>query len=142
MTPQEVVYAFTQLAARCLDSLIAEYDGSERPTVWTGLFLRPRDGGEPVRSGTLSGLGEFKLHGRGCAFELDSGEDLDVDWDDAGHAVFDSWKLLVFAQSIGWEQVGREDLRLAASVAVDILQLADDAFTWPDRRYDLVRGDA
>lgn len=140
MTPQEIVHEFTGLTSRCLDVLIAEYGGAERPTVWTGLFLRPRDGGDPVRSGPLRGLGRFNLHGCGCAFELDSGEDLDVDWDDDGRAVFNSWKLRFFALSIGNDHVSREELRLAAIADAGILQLADDVFTWSDERYDLTLG--
>lgn len=108
MTSREIVEAFAMLTARCLDALVAKYEGTERPTVWTGLFLQPRDGGEPVRSGALEGLGIFKLHGRGCQFELDSGADVDVDWDAEGRAVFDSWRVLMYARSIGDTCVDQE----------------------------------
>ena len=135
MTPQEVVATFVELTARCLDALVGEYEGVDRPTVWTGLFLRPRDGGDPVRSGVLPGVGSFKLHGNGCQFELDSGADLDVDWDSEGRAVFDSWRILMYARSIGDERVDQETLRLAAIGAPGIAQLSDDRFTWPGGRY-------
>jgi hypothetical protein len=141
MTPRDIVDTFAQLAARCLDALISKYEGTERPTVWTGLFLRPREGGDPVRSGALEGLGTFKLHGRGCQFELDSGADLDVDWDSEGRAVFDSWRILMYARSIGDQHVDREALRAAASGTPGVTQLAEDIFTWPNGRYDVIRGD-
>ena len=141
MTPHETVATFTELTARCLEALVSEYEGIDRPTVWTGLFLRPRGGGDPVRSGVLAGLGRFKLHGNGCQFELDSGADLDVDWDGEGRVVFDSWRILMYARSIGDERVEQEGLRLAAIEARGITQLADDRFTWAGRLYDVVLGD-
>lgn len=139
MTPSEIVHTFAQLTARCLDVLVRTYDGTERPTIWTGLFLRPRDGGDPVRSGRLDGLGAFKLHGRGCQFELESGADLDVDWDDQGRAVFDSWRILMYARSVGRADVSRDDLRAAAGQDPGLVQLAEDLFTWPGGRYDVTR---
>ncbi|CAN7266645.1 hypothetical protein LJR047_001251 [Knoellia sp. LjRoot47] len=131
-----------QLTAQCLDALIAKYEGTERPTVWTGLFLQPRNGGEPVRSGVLEGLGTFKLHGRGCQFELESGADVDVDWDAEGRAVFDSWGILMYARSIGEVSADRESLRVAASEVATVVVIGPDTFTWRDRRYDLALGDA
>ncbi|WP_248582729.1 hypothetical protein [Nocardioides sp. InS609-2] len=139
MTPREIVDTFAQLTALCLDALIINYEGTERPTVWTGLFLRPRDGGDPVRFGVLEGLGTFKLHGRGCQFELESGADLDVDWDSEGQAVFDSWHILMYARSVGDEGVDQEALRVAASGDPAITQLAEDLFTWPGGRYNITR---
>lgn len=140
MTPSDIVDSFAQLTAQCLDALIAKYEGTERPTVWTGLFLQPRDGGESVRSGALEGLGSFKLHGRGCQFELDSGADVDVDWDVEGRAVFDSWRVLMYARSIGERSVDQRTLREAAAVAATVVAIGPDTFTWPGRRYDLTLG--
>lgn len=142
MTPEEIVDTFAQLTAQCLDTLIANYGGTERSTVWTGLFLRPRDGDLAVRSGALEGLGTFKLHGRGCQFELESGADLDVNWDTEGRAVFDSWRVLMYARSIGDVSVDQESLRHAASEVATVVAIGPDIFTWPDRRYDLTLGDA
>ncbi|WP_457966606.1 DUF6896 domain-containing protein [Arthrobacter sp. D1-29] len=136
-TPHEIVESFVRLTARCLDTLITRHAGTERPTVWTGLFLVPRDGSGPVRSGQLNGLGTFALHGRGCRFELHTGEALDVDWDDSGRAVFDSWRILMFAKSIGDQKTKIEDLETAAGQTSSIIQIAPDQFTWPHRRYDL-----
>ncbi|ACL38944.1 hypothetical protein Achl_0949 [Pseudarthrobacter chlorophenolicus A6] len=138
----EIVESFFRLTSRCLDALFMQYGGTERPTVWTGLWLVPRDGSDPVRSGRLDGWGAFHLHGVGCRFELDSGEDLDVDWDDDGRAVFDSWRILMFARSIGNETVSKESLRTAAMQSPSILQIASDQFSWPDGRYDLTMGPA
>ncbi len=140
MTPRQIVEDFALLTAQCLDALVARYEGTERPTVWTGLFLQPRGGGELVRSGALEGLGTFKLHGRGCQFELESGADVDVDWDAEGRAVFDSWRVLMYARSIGDTSVDQESLRQAASEVAAIVALGPDSFTWPDRRYDLTLG--
>jgi hypothetical protein len=142
MTPHEIVETFAQMTAQCLDALIDNYDGTERPTVWTGLFLRPRNGGEPVRSGALEGLATFKLHGRGCQFELVTGADVDVDWDSEGRAVFDSWRVLMYAQSIGEVSVDQRTLRQAATEVATVVAIGPDTFTWPDRRYDLTVGDA
>lgn len=140
MTPREIVEAFAQLTAQCLDALVTRFEGTERPTVWTGLFLRPKDGGEPVRSGVLEGIGSFKLHGRGCQFELESGADVDVDWDAEGRAVFDSWRVLMYARSIGDASVDQASLRQAASEVATIVAIGPDTFTWPDGRYDLTLG--
>lgn len=137
MTPREIVETFVQLTARCLDALVVKFEGTERPTVWTGLFVQPRDGSNPIRSGVLEGLGTFKLHGRGCQFELDSGAGVDVDWDSDGRAVFDSWRILMFARSLGDESVDQESLRAAALQVPSIVELAPDTFTWPDHLYDV-----
>lgn len=137
MDPRETVDAFVRLTARCLDALLAKYGGTERPTVWTGLWLVPREGSDPVRSGRLDGLGIFNLHGRGCRFELDTGEALDVDWDGDGRVVFDSWRIHMFALSIGELSVDMETLEAAAAQAPSIVQLAPNQFSWPDGRYDV-----
>jgi len=134
--PHEIVASFVRLTARCLDTLLSQYGGTERPTVWTGLFLVPRDGSDPVRSGSLDGLGTFSLHGRGCRFELQTGEELDVDWDVDGRAVFDSWRILVYARSVGEHLIKIEALAIAAAQMPSVAQIAPDQFTWPARRYD------
>ncbi|PKQ25469.1 MAG: hypothetical protein CVT64_09700 [Actinobacteria bacterium HGW-Actinobacteria-4] len=142
MTPQEIVEAYVGLASRCLDALLEEFSGTDRPTVYTGLWLVPRDGGEPLRSGYLEGLGHFTLHGIGCRFELDSGEVVDVDWDEKGRAVFDSWRLLMYAQSVGIENHDEASLRRAASESAAVVSLRGGGFTWPDNKYDMNRVEA
>lgn len=141
LTPYETVDAFVRLASRCLEALLLMYGGTERPTVWTGLWLVPRDGGEPVRSGTLPGLGTFQLHGIGCRFELGTGEDVDVDWDDQGRVVFDSWRMWIYAESrADASSVERGALRLAAAEHPSLLEVAHDTFTWQDQRFNVTRG--
>jgi hypothetical protein len=140
VTPLELVEEYARLTVRCLDRLMVQYSGTERPTVWTGLWLQPCDGGDPVRSGTLEGFGSFRLHGVGCSFELDTGEDLDVDWrSEDGVAVFNPWWILFFAQSIGDGDVSVDELRAAACSSPLIVQLSENEFTWPTRKYDAVK---
>ncbi|MFC9772550.1 MULTISPECIES: DUF6896 domain-containing protein [unclassified Pseudarthrobacter] len=137
--PAAIVDSFVRLTSRCLDALLTVYGGNERPTVWTGLWLVPRDGSDPVRSGVLEGLGSFHLHGIGCRFELDTGEDVDIDWDWDGRAVFNSWRLLMYAHSTGDETVTRQELRAAAHQAPSVVTLEADKFTFSHRRYDVTR---
>jgi hypothetical protein len=140
MTPIEIVDTFAALAARCLDQLRSTYDGIERTAVDLPAQLLPKDGSAPVRRGQLGTLGRFELHGRGCRFELPTGEDLDIDWDSDGRAVFDSWRILMFARSIGESSVDRDSLRRAALEATQLWQVQEDWFTWADRNYDLGPG--
>jgi hypothetical protein len=139
MTPNEIVDRFAALTSRCLDLLRSTYDGLDRESIDIPARLLPKDGGPAVRSGQLGALGRFELHGRGCRFELATGEDLDVDWDTDGRAVFDSWRLLMFAKSIGESSVDRHALRLAALQATDLWLVEGDWFTWADRNHDLNR---
>ena len=136
MTPEQAVEAFLMLTSKCLDTLSELYGGSDRPAVGTGTAL-PRNSKGAIRSGKLPGLGTFERHGRGCRFELRAGEDLDVDWDEEGRAVFNSWRLLMFANSVGYTSADRESLRLAAARSPNTTQIAADWFTWPDKRHDL-----
>lgn len=133
-TARRIVDDFASVAGDCLTALLVKYEGVERSTVWMGMFLQPRDGSVPVRSGDLEGLGSFQIHGRGCRFELESGADIDVDWDEDGRAVFDSWRLLMYARSVGAE-VGRDALRAATSANPMLIQLGPDTFTWPGGRF-------
>lgn len=139
MTPGDTVDAFVRLTTKCLDTLITHYEGTERPTAWAGMRLRPRDGERLVRSGSLGDLGTFHVHGMGCLFELHSGADVDVNWDSDGRAVFDSWRVLMYARSLGDDLNDQEALRAAASKAEGVLQIGPDSFTLTHRRYDVVR---
>ncbi|WP_045730414.1 DUF6896 domain-containing protein [Pseudarthrobacter chlorophenolicus] len=140
--PAAIVETFVRLTSRCLDALLTVYGGNERPTVWTGLWLVPRDGSDPVRSGVLDELGSFHLHGVGCRFELDSGEDLDVDWDWDGRAVFNSWRILMYAHSTGDEAVTEQALRATALQAPSVVVLEADKFIFSHRRYDVTRSES
>lgn len=141
MTPSDIVDQFAALASQCLDLLRSAYDGIERTSAEVPAALLPKDGSAPVRSGQLGALGRFELHGRGCRFELATGEDVDVDWDADGRAVFDSWRILMYARSIGESLVERDSLRLAALQSPQLWHVHDDWFTWADRNYDVNRGD-
>ena len=135
-TPADIVHLFVGLTGRCLDLLLLEYGGHERKSASEPAMLLPRDGSRPVLNGRFGSIGRFKLHGRGCQFELDTGEDLDVDWDSGGRPVFDSWRLLMFAKSLG-QKADRESLRLAAIADPSIRQVRTDSFTWINRTFDL-----
>ncbi|MCO7239089.1 hypothetical protein [Aeromicrobium sp. CnD17-E] len=142
VTSGEHVEGFLQLASRCLDALVLQFKGLDRPTVWTGLFAVPRDGTVPVRSGRLEGLGTFILHGRGCRFELDSGRDLSVDWDGEGRLVLDAWQVLMYARSAGDEHVQQKEIAAALRAVPVLRQIDDVSFTWMDDRYDLTPQEA
>lgn len=141
MTSNEIVLRFAILAAGCLEALRHEYVGMVRPDVGSPLSLLPRLGGKPVRSGELVDIGHFQIHGRGCRFELASGEDIDVDWDEDGRAVFDSWRILMLARSIGNHAVDRDSLRAAAIECPRFKPVREDWFTHIDRDFDIVWGD-
>lgn len=87
-----------------------------------------------MRSGVLEGLGTFTIHGRGCRFELASGEDADVDRDDDGRADSGSWRVTTFARSIGEMPAEQQGLRRAPSEVGAIVALGPDTFTWPHGR--------
>jgi len=120
-----------------LEAIRSAYDGIERTSMTTPAWLHPKLEGAPVRYGLLGSIGSFRLHGRGCQFELIDGEVLDIDWDDEGRAIFDSWRILMFAQSVGESSIDRESLRAAAMQSPRLWQLSDDWFTWADRNFDL-----
>jgi hypothetical protein len=142
VTSEEHVEEFLQVASRCLDALVTQFTGLDRPTVWTGLFAVPRDGTVPVRSGSVEGLDSFYLHGRGCRFELDSRRDLSVDWDGKGRLVLDARQALMYARSAGDEHVQQKEIA-AALRAVPVLRRIDDvSITWMDDRYDLTPQEA
>ncbi len=71
--------------------------------------------GKRVREGTIAGLGSFHLHGIGCRFELEGGEDVDFDWDTNGDVVFDAWRLRSFASSIGHEGINEDDFNTGST---------------------------
>lgn len=140
MTPDELVVRFADLALDCLAALRHEYAGFDRLSVRLPMTVQPRSGGESVRSGELIGLGRFRIHGGGCRFELTGGEEVDVDWDNDGTVVFDSWRILMFAKSMGNSSMGRDSLRMAASGCPSLKPVRDDWFTLANRGFDVVRG--
>jgi hypothetical protein len=140
MTAEELVAEFERLTAQCLDALLQDYSGLTRGIRPT-LQLIPRAEGPPVRVGELEGLGEFRLHGLGCRFELFDGRVVDIDWDFDGRAIFDSWRVLRFARSLGDEATTQQDIRHALDQSPILWLVRDDWFTWADRSYDITWGD-
>jgi hypothetical protein len=128
-SPDDIVARFADTIVGCLIALRREFIGFERPAVGQPMALRPREALGTVRSGALEGIGRFQMHGRGCRFELTDGADVDVDWAEDGRIQFDSWKILMFASSVGKSSVDRDALRAAAQTAPTIEQLDDDSFT-------------
>jgi cell division protein FtsI/penicillin-binding protein 2 len=55
-------------------------------------------------------VGTYKLHGTGCRFELESGEEVDFDWDPDGRPTFDRWRVRNYARSIGHDEVTADQL--------------------------------
>jgi hypothetical protein len=128
-SPNDTVSLFVDAIVGCLTALRREYNGFERPAVGQPMALQPRDAPGTVRSGALEGIGRFQIHGRGCRFELTDGTQVDVDWAQDGTVQFDSWKILIFARSVGRSSIGRDSLRAAAQTASTIKQIEDDVFT-------------
>lgn len=139
MNPEFIAEDFVRRTSECLDELFVRFSGMRRETIWTGLALIPKLGAPPVRSGTLAGVGTFEIHGRGCCFVDLEGAVLDVDWDSKGMAVFDSWRVRMFAKSVGHSSIDQLALRDALAKIEGIEQVADDTFTWADRRYNAIR---
>jgi len=137
MIAEELVDRFTDLTERCLNQIKSTYEGIGRRSITSPAGLLPISGGGPVRSGLLGSIGSFQVHGQGCQFELIGGEVLDIDWNVEGQATFDSWRIWMFATSVGEASVDKESLRLAAIQSPRLWQLGDGWFTWADRNYDL-----
>ncbi|MFC5791566.1 hypothetical protein EDM22_12125 [Agromyces tardus] len=128
-SPDDIVARFADTIVRCLTALSREYIGFERPAVGQPMALRTREAQGTLRSGALEGIGRFQIHGRGCRFELMDGAEVDVDWAEDGRVQFDSWKILMFARSVGRSSIDRDALRAAAGTAPTIEQIDDDSFT-------------
>ncbi len=112
MTSEEVVVAFVTLLGVCVRALASVSVGVNREEPTRPLTMLDAEG-RRQRDGEVAGLGTFRLHGAGCRFELDGGEDIDFDWGADGEVLFDSWRLRAFSVSIenGMEEV---ELRAAA----------------------------
>lgn len=131
LSPADIVRRFATLAAACLDQM-------RRDRLW--VYGPPRDvpdlgtSSPRVRSGRVGTLGEFALHGFGCRFQPDSGEVVEVDWDQGGYAKFDAWRFQKFAASLGVSNVDLELMRDAAIAEPTLRDLDGDWFTWVDLR--------
>jgi hypothetical protein len=133
MTGEEIVVAFIALLGVCGRAFAAVSLGVSRSGPTEPLTAAVSHGSR-VRSGIIEGLGSFHLHGIGCRFELDGGEDIDFDWDADGAVVFDSWRLRSFASSIGHGGFPDHDLTTAARDLVRrgvLIEVRDGWFSIP-----------
>ncbi len=99
VSSRDVVLAFVAGVALCERALLTEFTEVSREMATTPLEGLTRDGTRR-RSGRIEGFGNYRFHGRGCAFELDSGEYVDFDWR-ARVTEFDPWRLRLYAESVG-----------------------------------------
>ena len=129
LSPADIVQEFADLTASCLDLMRLDQNGAAH------VITRPVG-----RVGRLGTVGWFRFHGRGCCFELDSGEVLDVDWDETGRAIFDVWRIQNFARSVGIETAHNGSLLMAAKANSLLHHVEGDWFTWADSGHDLQRG--
>jgi hypothetical protein len=104
MSPQDVVLAFIASLGLCLRALRTEFHTVSREAPTAPLTAKTVSS-EARRSGRIDGLGAYKLHGIGCRIEMDSGEEVDFDWNERGRAVFDGWRLRSFARSLGLSEI-------------------------------------
>jgi len=112
MNSYDVVVRFVANLGWCLEMLRSHFSSIDRAGATEPLKARTAFGAAE-RSGHLEGLGAFQLHGVGCRVTLDSGEQIDFDWDEDGDATFDAWRLRKFAHSIGSEETSDADLLAA-----------------------------
>ena len=61
-------------------------------------LLQAKNSGVLPKAGR-AGDAEYKFHGAGCSFLLDSGEVVDVDFDPGDRPRFDSWRVSAFLRS-------------------------------------------
>jgi hypothetical protein len=112
MTALDVLTRFLADLAVTVRGLRAETSGVIRKGPTAPLVLEDLSGGLR-RSGVIPGLGTWALHGMGCRFELDTGEDVDFDWNADGIPTFDVWRLRKYASSIGAPGLADADLLAA-----------------------------
>lgn len=124
MTATEIVTSFVALLGLSQLELRARFSSIERSTPVSPLMAWTENG-SGSRSGTIPGFGSFQLHGFGCRVVLESGEEVDFDWDSQGRAVFDGWRLRTFATSVGQSGTTEDDLVEAARALADHGLLAE-----------------
>ena len=112
MIAQELVSSYIASLSLCLRALRSEFDSVTRADATAPLVARSH-AGERKRSGRIEGLGTYQLHGVGCRLELDTGEEVDFDWDRDGNAIFTPWRLRTFAESLGIMDVEEGELAKA-----------------------------
>ncbi len=93
---------FAVLVERMTQRLLATPHG-----VLSGVSLvQAKNSGDYPRSGRIAD-GDYRFHGSGCRFELDSGEFVDFDLSPDDEPSFDEFRLRSFleSRSEGWDQV-------------------------------------
>lgn len=98
MDAREIVLAYVANLGLCLDALRNHFDSVSRTGPTEPLVGRSALG-DTSRTGRIEGVGVYTFHGAGCRFELDTGEEVDFDWNGDGDAIFDAWRLRNFARS-------------------------------------------
>ena len=123
MAPEDIVADFVGRVIECGLALREQFGGASRNEPRSPLSLFVADDGRRVRRGSLEGVGEFRIHGSGCRFEFASGEVVDFDWDQDGREVFDAWRLMSYARSLGIEPESEEPLRDAARETAGLFEV-------------------
>lgn len=129
MTATETVTAFVAKLELCLLELRTHLQSVDRDSP-AGPMVAADSSGSRSRSGRLDGMGSFQLHGVGCRLELDSGEEIDFDWNAEGAATFDGWRLRTFARSLGHTSVTEQQLVDAAREFAAAGTLVEDPQGW------------
>jgi hypothetical protein len=132
---QSAISEFLLAAESCLRALAEAYPSSLPSEGYRPLLLIEPVSGDQVRRGRLRERTRFEVHGAGCRFELKSGTVVEIDWDDNGNAVFDSWRLSEYARTSGRGALSRDELRAAAQVHPDLRPADGDFFTRADGRF-------
>ncbi len=130
MSAADLILDFLSAAHRSLALFRAGYFKVER--VWgRGLVAFQAPGDQGLRNGPLADGGEFSLHGFGCAFDLATGEFVDIDWNDQGDVTFNIYRLQDFAESVGragdWTD---DELQAAADWLVSAGELTAAGGDW------------
>lgn len=119
---EDVLADFVGRVIECGLALREHFGGASREDPSSPLSLVVSDDGRRVREGSLEGIGEFRIHGTGCRFELATGEIVDFDWDAEGREVFDAWRLMMYARSRGIQSESEDSLRDAARGMVGLTE--------------------
>lgn len=118
MTPRELTTGFITALGVCLRALRATTSEVSRAEVGAPLTA-VGPSGDRSRVGSIEGVGHYKLHGIGCRFELESGEEVDFDWDPDGRPTFDVWRVRNYARSVGSDEVTADQLSEALASLCD-----------------------
>ena len=99
-SPEEMVVAYVVAVGVCSLALSESTLSVDRASPISPLCAT-EPSGRRVRGGVIPGVGTYRLHGFGCRFELETGEEVDFDWGPDAQPRFDVWRLQTFARSRG-----------------------------------------